>query len=81
MIEVEHHGGGRLGGAGEARGDQGVGKSGEVLAVDAVFKPGKGGALARAGAGARGGRSTRRCNTGSCRRRLASLPSAYPEAM
>ena len=43
MSEVEHPGGGRLGGAGEARGDQGVGKSGEVLAVDAVVKPGKGG--------------------------------------
>jgi hypothetical protein len=43
MIEVEPTGGGRLGGAGEAMLDPGLGKSVEVLAVDAVFKTGKGG--------------------------------------
>ena len=43
MIEVEPHGGGRLGGAGDARIDQGMGKAVKVLAVDAVFQTGKGG--------------------------------------
>ena len=43
MIEVEHNGGGRLGVAGDEMIDQGMGKSVEVLAVDAVFKTRKGG--------------------------------------
>jgi hypothetical protein len=43
VSEVEHHGGGRLGGARDAVGDQGVGESGEVLAVDAVCKARQGG--------------------------------------
>jgi hypothetical protein len=43
VIEVEHNGGGWLGGAGNEVVDQRVGESVEVLAVNAVFQAGKGG--------------------------------------
>ena len=81
MIEVEHNGGGRLGVAGDEMIDQGMGKSVEVLAVDAVFKTRKGGGTRQVLRGLQGSRSTLSLNRGSCRRLLASLPSAYPEAM
>ena len=81
VIEVAPKGGGRLGEARAAVGAQRVGEPGEVLAGDAVFKARKGGARAKAWAGSRGGRSTLRCNSGSCRRLWASLPSAYPAAL
>jgi hypothetical protein len=60
VIAVEHKGGGRLRGAGNAVVDQRVGEAVEVLAVDAVCQRRKGGALAKACAGSRGGRSTLR---------------------
>ena len=43
VIEVKHNGGGRLGVAGDEVVDQRVGEPVEVLAVDAVFQPRKGG--------------------------------------
>jgi hypothetical protein len=43
VIEVEHNGGGWLGGAGNEVVDQRVGESVEVLAVYTVFKARKGG--------------------------------------
>jgi hypothetical protein len=81
VIEVEHKSGGRLGGAGDAVVDHRVGEPGEVLAVDAVFKTRKGGSTRQVLRGLQGGRSTLSFNRGSCRRLLASLPSAYPEAI
>jgi hypothetical protein len=42
VIEVKHHGGGGLWGAGAAGGDQHARAPGEILAVDAVCKPGNG---------------------------------------
>ena len=59
MIEVEHNGGGRLGVAGDEMIDQGMGKSVEVLAVDAVFKTRKGGGTRRSPARTPGGAAPR----------------------
>ena len=42
VIEVKHNGGGRLWVAGDAVVDQHAREPAEILAVDAVFKPGKG---------------------------------------
>src|SRR4029453_5601014 len=42
VIEVQHNGGGRLGIAGDEVVDQRVGESVKILAVDTMFKTGKG---------------------------------------
>ena len=81
VIEVKHNGGGRLWVAGDKVVDQPARESVEILAVDAVFKPGKGQSARQVLRGLQGDRSTLSFNRGSCRRLLASLPSAYPEAI
>jgi hypothetical protein len=54
VIEGAHHGGGGLGGVGDAVVDQGVGEPVEVLAVDAVCKPRKGGGTCQSRCGLQG---------------------------
>ena len=78
VIEVQDNGGGGLGVAGDEVVDQGAREPVEILAVDAVFKTEKVGALAKR-AGSSGDRSTLSLNRGSCRRLLASLPSHTPK--
>ena len=81
VIEVKHNGGGRLWVAGDEVVDQRAREPVEILAVDAVFKPGKGRGTRQVLRGLQGGPFHTERQQGACRRLWASLPSAYPAAV
>ena len=76
VLEVKHDGRGGLGGAGKKVVHEGRGETREVLTVHLVSSRENVGALAKSCVASKGSRSTPNLNMGSCRRLLASLPSA-----